>query len=50
MANSWGDKSGGSHTRFYRRMIVKSDARFDAHLILVTKEKERQKQKEKGNK
>lgn len=45
-----GDKSGGSETRFYRQLITKADARFDAHLIWVAKERERQKQKEKGNK
>lgn len=27
-----GDKSGGSQTRFYRELIRKADARFDAHL------------------
>ena len=27
-----GDKSGGSEKRFYRRLIRKADARFDAHL------------------
>lgn len=27
-----GDKSGGSETRFYRRLIRKADQRFDAHL------------------
>ena len=27
-----GDKSGGSSARFYRSLINKSDARFDAHL------------------
>ncbi len=27
-----GDKSGGSQTRFYKRLIAKADARFDGHL------------------
>ena len=27
-----GDKSGGSQKRFYRQLILKADARFDAHL------------------
>jgi hypothetical protein len=27
-----GDKSGGSEKRFYRQLIAKADARFDAHL------------------
>jgi hypothetical protein len=27
-----GDKSGGSEARFYRALIRKADARFDAHL------------------
>lgn len=27
-----GDKSGGSERRFYRRLIGRADARFDAHL------------------
>src|SRR6202166_4450596 len=27
-----GDKSGGSEKRFYRQLIRKADARFDAHL------------------
>jgi hypothetical protein len=27
-----GDKSGGGEKRFYRRLITKADARYDAHL------------------
>ena len=27
-----GDKSGGSERRFYRELVRKADARFDAHL------------------
>ena len=30
-----GDKSGGSQSRFYKRLIAKADERFDAHLALV---------------
>jgi hypothetical protein len=41
-----GDKSGGSERRFYRRLIEKADARFDAHLRLK-RGKEKQKQKER---
>lgn len=41
-----GDKSGGSEKRFYRQLIEKADARFDAHLARVKKEKDKQKQKE----
>ena len=38
-----GDKSGGSEKRFYRQLIDKPDARFDAHLAKI----KRQKQKER---
>jgi hypothetical protein len=30
-----GDKSGGSQKRFYRQLIDKADARFDAHLAAI---------------
>ena len=30
-----GDKSGGSQTRFYKRLIAKADERFDAHLAAL---------------
>jgi hypothetical protein len=30
-----GDKSGGSQKRFYRQLIDKADARFDAHLAAL---------------
>jgi hypothetical protein len=30
-----GDKSGGSEKRFYRQLIRKADARFDAHLARI---------------
>ena len=36
-----GDKSGGSEKRFYRQLIDKADARFDAHLSKIKKHKER---------
>lgn len=32
-----GDKSGGSEKRFYKQLIAKADARFDAHLARVKK-------------
>jgi hypothetical protein len=41
-----GDKSGGSEKRFYRQLIAKADARFDAHLARIRKEEEKQKQEE----
>lgn len=31
-----GDKSGGSQKRFYRQLIEKADARFDAHLAALS--------------
>ena len=33
-----GDKSGGGERRFYRELIRKADARFDAHLAWLKKE------------
>lgn len=30
-----GDKSGGSQTRFYKRLIAKADERFDGHLAAL---------------
>jgi hypothetical protein len=33
-----GDKSGGGERRFYRELIRKADARFDAHLARSRKE------------
>jgi len=44
-----GDKSGGSEKRFYRQLIEKADARFDAHLVGVKQEKEKR-DKKRGNK
>jgi len=35
------DKSGGSEKRFYRQLIDKADARFDAHLSKIKMHKER---------
>jgi hypothetical protein len=37
-----GDKSGVSEKRFYRQLIAKADARFDAHLAKVKWQKERE--------
>jgi hypothetical protein len=34
-----GDKSGGSEKRFYRQLIDKADARFDAHLSRIKRHK-----------
>ena len=36
-----GDKSGVSEKRFYRQLIDKADARFDAHMANVKRQKER---------
>lgn len=33
-----GDKSGMSEQRFYRQLIAKSDARYDAHLATLKRE------------
>ena len=41
-----GDKSGGSEKRFYRQLIEKADARFDAHLARIKKEKQKQRLRE----
>jgi hypothetical protein len=37
-----GDKSGVSGKRFYRQLIDKADARFDAHLAKVKRQKEKE--------
>ena len=37
-----GDKSGGSGKRFYRQLIDKADARFDAHLSRIKRHKEKE--------
>jgi hypothetical protein len=34
-----GDKSGGSEKRFYRQLIVTTDARMDAHVARIKSEK-----------
>lgn len=34
-----GDKSGASEKRFYRELIRKADARFDAHLARLKRER-----------
>ena len=36
-----GDKSGGSERQFYKDLIDKADARFDAHLARFKEEKKR---------
>jgi hypothetical protein len=38
-----GDKSGGSEARFYKELIGKADARFDAHLERLAKHEEKKK-------
>lgn len=44
-----GDKSGGSHQRFYRQLIAKADECFEAHLAVLSAaaEKNRAKKKER---
>ncbi|MBI1785993.1 MAG: type II toxin-antitoxin system RelE/ParE family toxin [Acidobacteria bacterium] len=37
-----GDKSGAGEKRFYRQLIDKADARFDAHLGKIRRQKERE--------
>jgi hypothetical protein len=37
-----GDKSGVSEKRFYRQLIDKADARFDAHLARVKRKKDKE--------
>jgi hypothetical protein len=37
-----GDKSGVSEKRFYRQMIDKADARFDAHVARLKRQKEKE--------
>jgi hypothetical protein len=39
-----GDKSGGSEMRFYRQLIKKADARFDAHLARTKRETDKEHQ------
>ena len=36
-----GDKSGVSENRFYRQLIDKADARFDAHMARIKKDKDK---------
>ena len=38
-----GDKAGGSERRFYRRLIAKADARFEAHVARVKSLKKKRK-------
>lgn len=42
-----GDKSGGSEARFYRQLIAKADARFDAHLARLRAEEHNQKKRKR---
>src|SRR5947207_5083498 len=37
-----GDKSGGSEKRFYKQLIQKADARFDAHLRQIKEKRTRE--------
>ena len=37
-----GDKSGGGGKRFYRQLIDKADARFDAHEAKIKEQKEKE--------
>ena len=37
-----GDKSGVGEKRFYHQMIDKADARFDAHLAKIKRQKEKE--------
>src|SRR5436190_20486547 len=37
-----GDKSGGSEQRFYKQLIQKADARFDAHLSRLKERRKRE--------
>jgi hypothetical protein len=37
-----GDKSGVSEKRFYQQLIGKADARFDAHVARIRKEKDKE--------
>ena len=40
-----GDKSGVSDKRFYQQLTDKADARFDAHIARIKKEKEQDKER-----
>jgi hypothetical protein len=44
-----GDKSGGSEKYFYRQLIGKADARFDAHLARIKFQKRKGNTKKPGN-
>ena len=37
-----GDKSGGNEKRFYRQLINKANERFDAHLVVIKKQKQKE--------
>lgn len=44
-----GDKSGGSEKRFYKQLIKKADARFDAHIKRLEEEARRERQRRKSD-
>ena len=43
-----GDKMGANQKKFYERLIETADARFDAHLEKLKKEREKEKEKKAG--
>lgn len=45
-----GDKSGGSQERFYKALIGKADARFDAHLTRLKQQEHQRRKETKGRK
>jgi len=42
-----GDKTGGSETKFYKRLIAKADARYERHLTNLKAEEKKVKEKKK---
>jgi len=42
-----GDKSGGSEKRFYKQLIKKADARFDAHVERLEEEARQERRRKK---
>lgn len=44
-----GDKSGGSEKHFYKQLIGKADARFDAHLAEIKTQEQKEKKKKQRN-
>ena len=43
-----GDKLGAKQKKFYEKLIETADARFDAHLEKLKKEREKDKEKKAG--